>query len=151
MSNTRLPRAALVLVGGALLTSSFMATACCPEGDDGTPKLRMSGLGEPSPTATDISISSAWSVYEFERDGIRYLQINDKAGHVRAAVGHVPGAFWVLPIGSDADRVAVPGTSIPDSFGKPASLIYRNSEIEIWRYQGDQGDAWVVSLISADR
>ena len=150
MSNTRLPRAALVLIGGVLLTSPLMAMACCPDGTISS-KPSMSGLGAPSPAATDLSISSAWSVYEFERDGIRYLQINDKAGHVRAAVGHVPGAFWVLPIGSDADRVAVPGTSIPDSFGKPASLIYRNSEIEIWRYQGDQGDAWVVSLISADR
>lgn len=151
MSNTRLPRAAFVLISGVLLTTPFVAAACCPDGDRGSPKLSMSGLGTTSPTATDLSISSAWSVFEFERDGIRYLQINDKAGNVRAAVGHIPGTFWVLPIGSDADRVVVPGTAVPDSFGAPTSLVYQNSEVEIWLYQSDKGDAWVISSVSAAR
>ncbi len=150
MSNTRSRSATLVLISGVLLTTPFVAMACCA-GDGHSPNQSMSGLGEPFPTSTDLSISSTWSVYEFERDGIRYLQINDKAGNVRAAVGHIPGTFWVLPIGSNADRVAVPGTSVPDSFGAPTSLIYRNSEVEIWRYQSDKGDAWVISSASTER
>lgn len=70
-----------------------------------------SGLGESWPNATDVSTSPRWHVYVFQRDGIRYIQVNDLNGKVRAALATSNGEFLVLPIGSDAEHVNTPQQS----------------------------------------
>jgi hypothetical protein len=65
-----------------------------------------SGLGESWPNATDVSTSPHWHVYVFQRDGIRYIQVNDLNGKVRAALAASNGEFLVLPIGADAEHVS---------------------------------------------
>jgi len=67
-----------------------------------------SGLGQSWPNATDVSASPRWHVYVFERDGIRYVQINDLGGKVRAAFARSSGSFLALPVGVDASRLATP-------------------------------------------
>ncbi len=129
----------LALAFCAMLASP-LASACCPRDGNGSPKAA-SGLGESFPVATDLAPDAAWQVYEFERDGIRYVQVNDQRGVVRAAVGRIGGTFWVLPIGDDADRVSVPGDSAPS--GK-IKTIYRSSEVEVLLYQDGTGDRWLV-------
>ena len=60
------------------------------------------GLGQAWPNAPDVSTSPRWHAYVFEKDGIRYIQINDLAGHVHGAFATANGQYLALPIGSDA-------------------------------------------------
>lgn len=63
------------------------------------------GLGQAWPNATDVSVSPHYHVYVFVRDGIRYVQINDLNGTVRAAVAMADNVVLVLPVGVDAADV----------------------------------------------
>ncbi|TXH69395.1 MAG: hypothetical protein E6Q88_09275 [Lysobacteraceae bacterium] len=89
----------------------------------------------------DLAADPNWQVYEFERDGIRYVQVNDRTGIVRAAVGRIGDTFWVLPLGRDADRVSLPGNVVPRGQGK---LLYRNNEVEIIQNRNGGQDHWIV-------
>ena len=66
------------------------------------------GLGQAWPNAQDVSASTQWHVYVFSNGGIQFVQVNDLAGNVRAAVGAVNGQFLVLPMGRDAARISTP-------------------------------------------
>lgn len=65
------------------------------------------GLGQTRPHAPDVSTSPDWHVYVFQRDGIRYLQVNDASGTVRGAIATANGSILVLPIGKDAANIHV--------------------------------------------
>lgn len=99
------------------------------------------GLGEPMPSATDLSGDPAWQIYAFERDGIRYLQINDIAYTPRAAIGQIGPTAWVLPIGQDADRVTIDGSVQPPTTSR---IVYRDENIELVHYQVSGLDYWIV-------
>jgi len=135
-----------LLLGIALMAAPLASMACCPSDGNGQPRAAASvGLGENYPIAENLATDTNWSAYEFERDGIRYVQINDDAGNVRAAVGNIAGTFWVLPIGSDADRVLGPGnssTTVP--VYSSGQRIYASGTLEVWRYQTASGPWWVV-------
>lgn len=98
-------------------------------------------MGESFPDAVDLAADPAWQVYEFERDGIRYVQINDSNGTVRAAAGRIGGTAWVMPIGTDADRVAVPGDAAPTGIPR---VLYRGAEVEVVLYQESGQSRWLV-------
>lgn len=98
------------------------------------------GLGEPMPSAVDLSGDPAWQVYAFERDGIRYLQINDSSYTPRAAIGRIGPTAWVLPIGQDADRVTIQEIAPPAS----SRIVYRDENIEVVHYQASGQDHWIV-------
>ena len=124
-----------------------MAWACCPSDDNGTPKAGQ-GLGETLPHALNVATDPAWRIYEFERGGVRYTQINDSAGGVRAAVGRIGDTQWVLPIGRDADRVLLPGDAIPPG---NARVLLRSREVEVVLIQsGTTQYWWVRTLITAN-
>jgi hypothetical protein len=65
-------------------------------------KLPSTGLGQSWPNTTDVSASPHYHVYLFARDGIRYIQVNDSSGKVRAAFATANQVIFVLPIGTDA-------------------------------------------------
>jgi hypothetical protein len=77
-------------VGLVLSTSSLAA------------KLPSTGLGQAWPNTTDVSASPHYHVYLFARDGIRYIQVNDSSGKVRAVFATANQVIFVLPIGADA-------------------------------------------------
>lgn len=91
---------------GALLMGVTTLVACmpvygkchCPSDGNGAPAAH-SGLGQEFPSATNIAIHPRWRVYEFERDGVEYTQVNDENGNVRAAVGRIGPTLWTMPIG----------------------------------------------------
>lgn len=141
MHCSRLSYAAFALFAGAVLASPAVSAKCsCP--DDGRDSPAASrGLGESFPDAVDLAADPAWQVYEFERDGIRYVQINDSNGTVRAAAGRIGGTAWVMPIGTDADRVALPGDAMP--VGIPR-VLYRGAEVEVVLYQEGAQSRWLV-------
>ncbi|MBD5054750.1 hypothetical protein VWT76_15830 [Xanthomonas citri pv. citri] len=97
---------AKVFIGFMALTLMHSAAACCPDVGH-TPNTAATGLGTSHPAATDLSAVSNAKVFAFERDGIRYLQVNDSMGLVRTAIGWIDNVVWVMPIGMDADRTKV--------------------------------------------
>lgn len=74
-----------------------------------------SGLGQAWPNAPDLSASPRWHVYAFDRDGVRFVQINDEAGRVRGAFATAGGQFLVLPMGSGATVTASPNAAAPST------------------------------------
>jgi hypothetical protein len=143
----------------ALAASPFASAGCgCPSDGHGKSKPVGSGLGESFPMSADLAADPAWQVYEFERDGIRYVQVNDKAGRVRAAVGYIDDTFWVLPIGSDADRVSIGSQPLVAGKGvKPlmrstrSKSIYRSNVLEVVLYRNGNQDRWVIGLSGSAR
>ena len=124
----------------SMLMSSQVLAQCCPNTGGGAPKPA-SGLGQSFPLAADLAVDPQWQVYEFERGGIRYTQINDSAGNVRAAVGRVDDVFWVMPVGGDADRVSV--DALPALSGQ-RKVLYRTNEVEVILHSTATGDYWEV-------
>lgn len=141
-------RSALVL-GFALLASPLASLACCPSDGNNPQKLASVGLGESFPTADAAAADATWAVYEFHRDGIRYVQANDRSGAVRAAVGRIGDTFWVLPIGVDADRVSVPGNGVAIPAYTSAKRVFGTDAIDVWVYQTTSGDWWAVTPAAA--
>lgn len=131
---------AMGLVFGLTASQEAFARCGCPEDGHGQPKLSI-GLGESYPVALDLAADPAWAVYEFERDGVRYVQVNDQFGEVRAAVGRIDGTFWVMPIGSDADRVSVPGDTLPAGHGV---VLARTADTMVVRYRSGGQTQWVI-------
>lgn len=93
------------------------------------------GLGQAWPNATDVSASPHWHVYVFQRDGIRYIQVNDLNGRVHAAVAASGGQFLVLPIGVDSQNVSTPDQPVTTTTDTTAStsseLIYDDSSVQV--------------------
>jgi hypothetical protein len=94
------------------------------------------GLGQAWPNTQDVSASSQWHVYVFTNGGIQFVQVNDLAGNVRAAVGAVNGQFMVLPMGRDAMRISTPQQPLATSntvvpLTSYAQTIYRDATIQL--------------------
>ena len=107
------------------------------------------GLGESWPNAADQSVSPYWHVYAFERDGIRYVQVNDQSGRVHAAFGRAGTQVFPLPVGVDAEHttVATPGAME----GISAQTIYRDDEISVMAEPQDDGSVeFRIEMISSD-
>lgn len=134
-----IPALSAALLVASLLMSSQVFAQCCP-GGGGAPKAA-SGLGQPFPSTTDLAADPQWQVYEFERSGIRYTQINDSAGNVRAAVGRVDDVLWVMPIGGDADRVSIDALPVVSGQRK---VLYSTNEVEVILHRTAMGDYWEV-------
>jgi hypothetical protein len=135
----RAPMLTAALLFSSLLFGSDALAQCCP-GGGGAPKAG-SGLGETTPIATDLAVDAEWQVYEFERGGIRYMQINDSSGKVRAAVGRIDDVLWVMPIGTDVDRVSVDAAP---AVSTPAKVLYRGTDVEVILRRTTNGDYWEV-------
>ncbi|WNL44475.1 hypothetical protein RKE25_13655 [Dyella sp. BiH032] len=112
--------AAIALLAGVAVAGPAMAS-----------NRGATGLGQAWPNAQDVSSSPRWHVYVFERDGIRYIQINDLNGNVRAAFATQGGSFLVLPIGSDASRLATPQDPQPAPADTQGEIVYRDSDVQL--------------------
>jgi hypothetical protein len=94
-------KSVLAALFGLVLSTSSLAA-----------QLPSTGLGQSWPNTTDVSASPHYHVYLFARDGIRYIQVNDSSGKVRAAFATANQVIFVLPIGADAQAA---GTSQPSA------------------------------------
>jgi len=112
----------LILAG--LLTAGFASTVAAA-----TPPS--TGLGQAWPNATDVSASPHFHVYVFERLGVRYVQINDLNGNVRAAFGNAGGDIFGLPIGVDANRLATPSEPTQAPAGGPGETVYQDDSTSV--------------------
>lgn len=92
------------------------------------------GLGQSWPNATDVSLSPQYHVYVFVRDGLRYIQVNDLNGTVRAAVAVDDNVVLVLPIGVDTPYVSVKHSYVQSAGGEDTSatdVVYSDSTTRI--------------------
>lgn len=92
-------RHALVTFVSTLMAGAAAATTPPP----------VTGLGQAWPNAPDVSVSPSFHAYRFDKQGVRYVQINDGNGTVRGAVAYIAGQTLELPIGTDASRWSVAG------------------------------------------
>ena len=135
-----------LLAAGALLGLPALGWAsCCPSDGHTAPKAA-TGLGDAYPPGVDLASDPQWQVYEFERDGVRYVQINEANGKVRAAAGRIAGTFWVMPIGDDADRVSLPDDALPAG---RARVLYRGRDVEVVLFEDEARPRWVIRTPSA--
>jgi hypothetical protein len=122
VSNRRFGRfAALGLLLATLVSTQALAGGGLPS----------TGLGQSWPNATDVSASPHWHVYVFERSGIRYVQINDLGGKVRAAFAASNGNFLALPVGADAARVATPQEPQAAAVGTKGEVVYHDASMNV--------------------
>ncbi|WP_372362834.1 hypothetical protein ACCQ10_08990 [Xanthomonas sp. NCPPB 1325] len=142
------------LIAGLFASSAAMAD-CCPSGGVGAPAT---GLGDSNPKAANLAMDSSLAIYEFHRDGVTYLQINDVTGVVHAVVARVDDALWTLPMGKDVDRVVLPkknrissdpGVSEPTTSDaarrNQAQLVYKTRNFIVLTRREANGDQWFVS------
>ncbi|WP_157511149.1 hypothetical protein [Frateuria sp. Soil773] len=89
------------------------------------------GLGQAWPNAPDVSASPHWHVYAFQRAGIRYIQVNDLNGNVRAAFATSGEDFLSLPIGLDASRLATPQDPLPPPASGAGEIVYHDGAVQV--------------------
>ncbi len=111
---TVLAYAAAAFATAILAVPSAQAASCCVSEPHGS-YIAAKGLGESAPLALDVSEAAGWHAFEFKRDGVWYIQVNDRNDQVRAIIGNIDTVFWTLPGGVDADRVSLPGRILGDS------------------------------------
>lgn len=99
------------------------------------------GLGQSWPNAPDHSVSPYWHAYVFERDGVRYIQINDRNGTVHAAIGEVGDTVFALPVGVDAQRVDI--MPMPRASAS-SQTIYQDDTITVMAAPQSDGSVQVI-------
>jgi len=137
----------LVFVCGLAASPLALAQCGCSDDGHGTPSKSGNSLGQSFPTVAPAAQDTTWQVYEFQRDGVRYLQINDRVGNVRAAVGRIDGTAWVLPMGIDAERVRIAtGKSLPTA---RARRVYGNAELAVdYALDAKGRPVWTVRVLA---
>lgn len=90
------------------------------------------GLGQSWPNAADVSASPNYHVYVFERLDVRYVQINDASGTVRAAFAYREPDIMGLPIGVDASRLVTPTEGAADvAATSPGEKVYDDGVVKV--------------------
>lgn len=128
---------ATTLAAVAILFSD-KAQACCPDIGHGP---AATGLGASNPQAQNLSAASTVRVYLFERDGLRYLQVNDLNGQARTAIGWIGDTHWVMPIGTDVDRTTI----LPTGTSTEGTVVYDGNEMTVRLKATSQGDTWLIT------
>jgi hypothetical protein len=101
------------------------------------------GLGQAWPNAVDQSHNPHWHVYVFERDGVRYIQINDNNGTVHAALGQTADAVFALPVGVDAGDVTVTSLATDND---ATSVVYQDEAISVTAVPQGDGTVQVTAM-----
>ncbi|MFC5740335.1 hypothetical protein [Dyella tabacisoli] len=87
-------------------------------------------LGSSKPNLLDVSLNPNWHVYVYNDQGLTYIQVNDLIGQVRLIEATAGTDVIVLPIGSDAGRVAKPHDQA--SMSSNAVLVYQSSSLKLY-------------------
>ena len=109
---------------------------------------QQSGLGQSWPQAKNVSAAPGWRVYVFVQDEVKYIQVNDLVGTVRATVATANGYFLVLPLGADAQRVSTPARPLAAALNStaPAITVYQDNAVQLTaRYQSDGSTEWTAT------
>jgi hypothetical protein len=141
-------RRASLLVG---LIASIAALPAIAQRQAGASQPQPS-LGQSWPQMTNVSAAPGWRVYVFVQDKVKYIQVNDLVGTVRATVATANGHFLVLPLGADARRVSTPTQPLAAALDStsPAIIVYQDNEVQLTaRYQSDGSTVWTATAKKA--
>jgi hypothetical protein len=122
--------------------SMISAPADAQQEDHGAHLQR--GLGQSQPAASDVSHHPEWRVYEFQRDGISYYQVNDLAGRVHITIASADGVFWALPVGDVAAQTSLPSWRLKIPSDWPATEVYEAPQFSLVRYGKGNDAVWSV-------
>jgi hypothetical protein len=90
----------------------------------------VTGLGQAWPYAPDMSSSSNYHVYVFDKNGVRFIQVNDRSGHIHGAVAIGEGFSLVLPVGSRSD-IVIESADPASPSSIPQERVYRDERTQI--------------------
>lgn len=135
----RIPRS-IALVGG--FCTLLSATAAFAQSTQPS-----TGLGQSWPNAADVSASPHYHVYVFWKDGIRYFQINDLNGNVRAAIAVANHVVLVLPVGLDAATVVI-GSQVSAKTSSGSETVYSDRELTLTATPQSDGRVVINSLVA---
>ncbi|GGA49077.1 hypothetical protein GCM10010981_42960 [Dyella nitratireducens] len=103
------------------------------------------GLGQAWPNATDVSTNAHYHVYRFERDGVKYIQVNDLQGQVRAAVAITQDAMFALPVGTDAQHVTILTQPAPQD---STQVVYQDSNMAVAAVPQEDGSVSIMAMMA---
>ncbi|QWT19090.1 hypothetical protein KPL74_15215 [Bacillus sp. NP157] len=106
----------------------------------------LSGLGQAWPNATDVSSSPNYHVYVFTRGSMRYIQVNDANGTVRAAIARTPTSLLGTPVGVDASNVATPDEPMAAPASTTGETVYKDSSTQVFVAPQPNGTMRVMAV-----
>jgi len=110
------------------------------------PQLPSTGLGQAWPNATDVSTSPHYHVYVFQKDGVRFIQVNDLNGNVLGAMATAGNQVLALPVGT--------GTKVANTTAAAASTsgatetVYADQSVQLKATAQSSGTVVSALLIS---
>lgn len=104
-------------------------------------------LGYLTPTTRNLSLDENWKVYQFDRDGITYLQVHDRNDNVHAVIGRLDDVFWALPAGKPSARTSLPSWRLKISEDAIPTVVYVDGDFSLVHYVDDVSSVWSVELI----
>jgi hypothetical protein len=137
----RIPRS-LALVGGFCFCTLLSAVPALAQNAD-----TATGLGQSWPNSVDVSTSPHYHVYVFHKDGIRYFQINDLNGNVRAAVAIANGVVLTLPMGLDSAEVT---HSTAPQISNTSETVYNDKEVTLTATPKQNGQVLINTATASD-
>jgi hypothetical protein len=123
-------RAARYFAFAAVAAAAFAVTVASAQ------NAAVADLGKAWPNAQDMSSNPNWHAYVFEQEGVRYIQINDRNGTVRAAIGLMGNTFFALPMGADAKHVYLASKSKDDVL---SDVVYQDDATVVTAVPQDDG------------
>lgn len=106
------------------------------------------GLGQSWPNALDQSADPNWHVYVFERDGMRYIQVNDRNGTVHAAIGRAGNTLFALPVRADAQYVEVAPAA--NTTASAQQTVYQDDSLTVMAAPQGNGSVQIIAQSSCD-
>jgi hypothetical protein len=125
------------------LTGMIVLSMACTATAQTSPAESTTGLGESWPNAADVSTNPDWHAYVFQKDGVRYIQINDRNGTVHAAFGKAGEMVFALPVGVDAQRVDIVDALNPQ---ERSETIYEGQTVTIETTVQNDGSKNIVAV-----
>ncbi|MFL9583337.1 hypothetical protein [Stenotrophomonas sp. AB1(2024)] len=126
---------------------SMLPAVTFAQWDDHGKEQAKRGLGQAFPDVHNQSLHPVWHLYEFERDGISYYQVNDMAGRLHLIVAKAGDAFWSLPAGESGARISLPAwPQLPHPTSVPIE-VYRDSEFALILHDDSNDAMWSIELI----
>ena len=127
-----------------MIASPATAWAMCCPGDIRDLKPANSGMGQPQPAITDLSLDPQWHVHAFERDGISYFQVGDGTDVPHFILGKAGSYFWVLPAGLADTQIVLPSDERSTAPMAGSREVLRHPEFTLSVYGSGRTAFWKV-------
>jgi hypothetical protein len=107
------------------------------------------GLGQAWPNTTDVSKTPHYHVYLFQKDGIKYVQVNDLNGNVLGAVATAGKETLILPIGNAAtdSTPSASAASSASTSSNASETVYSDKAVQVTTTPQSDGTTKITALL----